>query len=82
MKSLMLLGGVLGFAIGLLCSRVHENSWSYCLWHAALASYVGGWLMGWWGRAWQKNLKNSAQEQEIRAAAALATASVSKPTKS
>jgi len=45
MKLLTLLGGALGFGIGLICSRVHENSWPYCLWHAALAAYAGGWLM-------------------------------------
>jgi membrane protein DedA with SNARE-associated domain len=83
MKLLMLLGGVLGFAIGFLSSRSQENSWSYCLWHASLAAYVGGWLMGWWGRVWQQNLKNSAQEQELRAAAAaMAAPSITKTSKS
>jgi membrane protein DedA with SNARE-associated domain len=74
MKLLMLLGGVLGFAIGFISSSSRENSWPYCLWHASLAAYVGGWLMGWWGRVWQQNLKNAAQEQELRAAAAAMSA--------
>ena len=64
MKSLMLFGGVLGFGIGLFCSRIQENSWPYCLWHASLGAYAGGWLLGWWGRAWRKSLEQSLQERE------------------
>jgi hypothetical protein len=81
MKLLMLLGGALGFGIGLICSLVHENSWACCLWHASLAAYAGGWLMGWWGRAWQRSLKESALERAARSAAAPAAASIPKPAK-
>ena len=82
MKLLMLLGGVLGFGIGLFCSRIQENSWPYCLWQASLAAYAGGWLLGWWGRAWQQSLKDSALERAARPAAVLAAPSLSKPSKS
>jgi len=83
MKLLMLFGGVLGFGIGMICSVAHENSWPHCLLHAALAAYAGGWLMLWWGRAWQQNLKASALEQANRAAATSAPApSISKLPKS
>jgi hypothetical protein len=80
MKLLMLLGGTLGFGIGLFCSRIGENSWAYCLWHASLAAYAGGWLMGWWGRAWQQSLRDSVLENANRPATAPATPS--KPSKS
>jgi hypothetical protein len=82
MKLLMLLGGMLGFGIGLFCSRNQENTWPCCLWQASLASYAGGWLMGWWGRAWQQSLKAEALERAARSAAALAAQSISKPSKS
>ena len=82
MKLLMLLGGVLGFGIGLFCSRIQENSWPYCLLQASLAAYAGGWLLGWWGRAWQQSLKESALERAARPAAVLETPSLSKPSKS
>jgi hypothetical protein len=72
MKLLMLLGGALGFGIGLFFSRAQENSWPYCLWHASLAAYAGGWLLAWWGRSWQTNLKNAAQERMSRPAPAAA----------
>ncbi|MGA2555355.1 MAG: hypothetical protein ABSG04_03690 [Verrucomicrobiota bacterium] len=81
MKSLMLLGGVLGFGIGLICSRIQDNSWPYCLWHASLGAYAGGWLLGWWGRAWQHNLKDSAMERANNAVLPLATPSITKPSK-
>jgi hypothetical protein len=85
MKLLLLLGGLLGFGIGLVFSRAQENSWPYCLFHASLGAYAGGWLMGWWGRAWQTSLKNAAVEQQNRAAAAAASApanALPKPAKS
>jgi hypothetical protein len=82
MKLLMLLGGAMGFGIGLFCSRLQENSWPYCLWQACLAAYAGGWLMGWWGRALQQNLRDSALDRAARSAALLATPSASKPSKS
>ena len=82
MKLLMLLGGVLGFGIGLFCSRVHESPWPYCFWRASLAAYAGGWLTGWWGRAWQRSLRDSALERAARSAAALAAPSITKPSKS
>ncbi len=81
MKSLMLLGGVLGFGIGLFCSRIQENSWPYCLWHASLGAYAGGWLLGWWGRAWQHNLRNSALERANSPAISQTAPSISKPSK-
>jgi len=81
MKSLMLLGGVLGFGIGLICSRIQDNAWPYCLWHASLGAYAGGWLLGWWGRAWQHNLKDSALERANNPGLPLATPTITKPFK-
>jgi hypothetical protein len=82
MKLLLLSGGALGFGIGLFFSRAQENSWAYCLWHGCLAAYAGGWLMGWWGRAWQKNLKDTALERQNNPPPAFPTPSISKPSKS
>jgi hypothetical protein len=81
MKSLMLFGGVLGFGIGLFCSRIQENSWPYCLWHASLGAYAGGWLLGWWGRAWQQSLRNAALERANSPATPPAAPSISKLSK-
>jgi hypothetical protein len=81
MKLLLLLGGALGFGIGLVFSRAQENSWPFCLWHACVAAYAGGWLTGWWGRAWQKNLKDADLERQNSSTPAFPLSSISKPSK-
>jgi hypothetical protein len=82
MKLLLLLGGALGFGIGLFFSRAQENSWTYCLWHGCLAAYAGGWLMGWWGRAWQSNLKETALERQNNPSPAIPSSTIPKTSKS
>ena len=82
MKLLMLLGGVAGIRDRAVLQSDAGKPVGYCLWQASLAAYAGGWLMGWWGRAWQQSLKDAALERATRSDAALATESASKPFKS
>jgi hypothetical protein len=74
MKSLLLIGGALGFGTGLLFSWAQQSSWPSCLWHACLAAYITGQLMRWWGNAWMKQLKQSLLEKQANAEAAEAAA--------
>jgi hypothetical protein len=67
MKSLLLMGGLLGFGIGLLFSWAEESPWPSCLWHACLAAYLTGLLMRWWGSAWRKSLESSLRERQAAA---------------
>ena len=60
----MLIGGVLGFSIGLLFSWAQESSGSTCLWHACLAAYLTAMLMRWWGGAWRKSLEAALYESQ------------------
>jgi uncharacterized membrane protein YjfL (UPF0719 family) len=62
MKSLLLLGGLIGFAIGLGLGLVHEKSLPSALIHACVALYIAGMLMRWWGRVWLKALQESQEE--------------------
>ena len=64
MKSLLLIGGLLGFGIGLLFSWAGESPWPACLWHACLAAYLTGILMRWWGGAWRRNLEAALRERQ------------------
>jgi hypothetical protein len=64
MKSLLLMGGLLGFGIGLLFSWAEESPWPSCLWHASLAAYLTSLLMRWWGGAWRKSLEASLRERQ------------------
>ncbi|MGA2176740.1 MAG: hypothetical protein ABSH38_17325 [Verrucomicrobiota bacterium] len=64
MKSLLFVGGVLGFGIGASVSFLHADSWPTCLWHGSLAAYVTAMLMRWWGQAWRRNLEQALLERE------------------
>jgi O-antigen/teichoic acid export membrane protein len=64
MKFLLLIGGVIGFAIGLTFSWLQENSLSSSVWHACLAAYLSAWLLFWWGKTWQKGFEQVMQERE------------------
>jgi hypothetical protein len=66
MKILLLIGGLLGFSIGLLFSWAEASSGSACLWHACLAAYLTAILMRWWGQAWRKNLLEALRERQAR----------------
>lgn len=81
MKSLLLIGGLLGFGIGLIFSWVQESAWPSCLWHACLAAYLASLLLRWWGRAWRKNLQRAFSENQSYASS-IDLSSLSKATKS
>jgi 4-amino-4-deoxy-L-arabinose transferase-like glycosyltransferase len=81
MKALLLIGGLLGFGIGLIFSWAQESSWPSCLWHACLAAYLASLLLRWWGRAWRKSLENSFSEYQSHTNP-IQLSSVSKGTKS
>ncbi len=66
MKSLMILGALLGFGIGMLFALAGRSAWPSALWHAAGAALVAGLLMRWWGRVWIKGLRE-AREQQLAA---------------
>jgi hypothetical protein len=81
MRILLLIGGLLGFSVGLLFSWAEQSSGPACLWHACLAAYVAAVLMRWWGNAWRKNLVESLRERES-APEPVHAASLSKVNKS
>ena len=64
MKSLMLVGAVLGWGVGMGASYSQGNPWPACFWHGCLAAYLTALLMRWWGRAWRKSLQQSLLERE------------------
>lgn len=78
MKYLMILGGLLGFGIGLIFGWIQESSWPSILWRASVAAYVAGLLLRWWGRIWMQGLRQAHLEQ----AAARTQAKTSAPANS
>lgn len=63
MKSLMILGGLLGFGISVSFGLLQHGDWSSILWRSALVAYGAGWLMRWWGRVWMQGLKEVGEER-------------------
>jgi hypothetical protein len=64
MKSLLLVGGLLGFGIGMGCGIMQGDSVGSILWHGCLAAYVMAMLLAWWGRTWRKNHHEALHERE------------------
>lgn len=77
MKKLMIMGGLMGFAMAALIGMAQNSSWSSILWRASVAAMAAGFLMRWWGQVWMKGLAEAYQEK-LAAAEALETQSAQK----
>ncbi|HEY3861210.1 MAG TPA: hypothetical protein VGO59_04915 [Verrucomicrobiae bacterium] len=78
MKSLLLVGGALGWVLGMGASYSRGNAWPACLWHGCLAAYLSALLMRWWGRSWRQSLAQSLQEREQSESAITPTVTIPK----
>ena len=78
MKLIMVLGGLIGFSIGVGFSWAQGSSWPSVIWRAAIAALLAGMLLRWWGRLWIKCLQESFQERQ----AALKKQAASNPSNS
>jgi hypothetical protein len=64
MKLLMVLGGLIGFAIGSGFSWAQGSPWPSVVWRAAIATLLAGILLRWWGRLWIRCLAQSQRERQ------------------
>jgi len=78
MKSLMILGAILGFILGAASSVAGDCTSATVFWHASVAALIGGCLARWCGRIWLAGLADALEQQ--RRARALALASEKKTT--
>ncbi|MDX1952333.1 MAG: hypothetical protein SFY81_09110 [Verrucomicrobiota bacterium] len=69
MKKLMMIGGLMGFGIGLVFGLAQNSSWPSILWRSSVACLVSGLLLRWWGQVWVNNL-HAAYQQQLAAASA------------
>ena len=69
MKSLMILGGLIGLAIGLSFGLANRSDWPDALWRASAAALAAAVLMRWWGRVWLKSLRAAHEQQSAELAA-------------
>ena len=65
MKLLVLIGGIVGFGVGLVSGVSAECSWPTTIWHACLATCIAALLARWWGRIWIQSLKQSYGERLV-----------------
>jgi len=63
MKLLMILGGLVGFVIGITFGIAQESAWPSVIWRASIGAYVAGMLMRWWGRVWVRGLQEAHYER-------------------
>lgn len=60
---MLMLGGFMGFGIGILLGVANSGSWQGAIWKSALAAYIAGLLMRWWGNIWSKCVRESYSEK-------------------
>jgi len=70
MKTLMLIGAMIGFLLGIALGFAGRAQWPTMLWHACAAAAVLGWLMRWWGGIWTRGLRASLEQRRALEAAA------------
>ena len=61
MKSLMILGALIGFSIGILFGLADHGRWPTALWHASAAALIASVLLRWWGRVWVRSLRQARE---------------------
>jgi hypothetical protein len=64
MKKLMITGGLLGFAIGVVFGLLQESQWPAVLWRASVAALCAGILLRWWGRLWARSVHMACRERQ------------------
>jgi hypothetical protein len=67
MKALMILGAIVGFAIGAGFGMAMSNPWPSTLWKACAAALVSAVLTRWWSGVWLRGLRESIEHQRTAA---------------
>ena len=62
-KTLMLLGALTGFAIGIGFGLARQGDSKWIFLKACIAAYIAALLMRWWGRIWIRSIREMHQEQ-------------------
>ena len=59
----MILGGLIGFLIGISFGVAQGSAWPAVIWRASIATFLAGFLMRWWGGFWIKSLQQAQRER-------------------
>lgn len=80
MKQLMILGGMLGFLIGVGFGWLNRSPWPDVIWRALVVTYLAALLMRWWGNIWIRGLRECQATQLSTATPKVEAATASQPT--
>jgi hypothetical protein len=61
----MILGGLIGFSIGITLGTAQGSSWPGVLWRASVAAFLAGVVLRWWGGVWARSLQESQRERML-----------------
>jgi len=59
----MILGGLVGFLIGMGFGFAGQNDWISILLKACVSAYLTGLMMRWWARMWVRCLRDAFREK-------------------
>lgn len=59
----MILGGLIGFSIGISFGVAQGSAWPAVVWRASVAAFLAGVILRWWGQVWVKSLRQANQER-------------------
>ena len=63
MRLWMILGGLLGFVIGISFGIAQGSAWPAVIWRASVATFLAGVLLRWWGGVWIKGLRQAQRDR-------------------
>ena len=59
----MILGGLIGFLIGISFGIAQGSAWPAVIWRASVATILAGVVLRWWGGVWIKSLQQAQRER-------------------
>jgi hypothetical protein len=62
MKKLMMMGGLLGFSIGIISGLTQGVTWPALFLRASVSALAAGLLLRWWGCIWIRRLQESCDQ--------------------
>ena len=62
----MILGGLIGFLIGMGFGFAGQNDWVSILLKACTAAYLAGLMMRWWARMWVRCLRDAFMNASLK----------------
>ena len=65
MRLWMILGGLIGFVIGISFGIAQGSAWPAVIWRASIATFLAGVLLRWWGAVWVKGLRQAQRERLV-----------------